>query len=382
MLVSLSYGVIVTYNTKAKTMNRTLCASLLLLSVLAPALSGCANDAQSKPAAQADKPKVEAVTVETAAVAQGDITASYAGTATLEAEREARLVAELGGVVLGLAVEEGQAVKKGQVLARLDGDRAQLQLRQVEAELQRLVHNDARNESLFQRQLIARNAYEQNKSDLAARRAEVELARLTLSKSAVVAPFDGVVTRRWVKQGQLLKANDPVFDLADFSDLKARLRVPERASVALRPGQVVDVAVDALPGRRFEAEVARVSPVVDAGSGTVDIVVAVDNRSKLLRPGLFSRLSVAYDNVAAAVLAPKAAVLSEDGNNSVFVVREGKAHRVPVTLGYEAGKNVQVLAGLAVGAEVVVAGQNGLSEGTPVEALKPAASVDTVASLR
>lgn len=387
MLAPLSYGVIVTYNTKATTpqaisMNRPLSASLvLLLAALAPALSSCARDAQSKPSAQADKPKAEAVAVETAAVAQGDISASYAGTATLEAEHEARVVAELGGVVLTLAVEEGQAVKKGQVLARLDGDRAQLQLRQVEAELQRLVHNDARNESLYQRQLIARNAYEQNKSDLAARRAEVEMARLTLSKSAVVAPFDGVVTRRWVKLGQLLKPHDAVFDLADFGDLKARLRVPEQASVALRAGQAVDLTVDALPDRRFEAAVARVSPVVDAGSGTVEIVVAVDNRDGALRPGMFSRLAVTYDNVAAAILAPKAALVSEDGRNTVFVVHEGKAHRVPVTLGYESGKNVQVLAGLTVGTEVIVAGQNGLSEGTPVEPLR-LAGAESVAVAR
>jgi membrane fusion protein (multidrug efflux system) len=256
------------------------------------------------------------------------------------------------------------------VLARVDGERSQLLLRQAETELQRISHNDERNESLFRRQLIARNAYEQNKSDLATQKAAVELARLTLSKSAIVAPFDGVVTRRWVKQGQLLKPAEAVFDIADFRDLKAHLRVPERASVALRAGQPVSFHVDALPQRAFEAEVERVSPVVDAASGTVEIVVAVDNHDGSLRPGLFSRLDVAYDNVAAAILAPKAAVMSEDGDSSVFVVQEGKAHRVAVKLGYESGKNVQVLAGLLPGAQVVVAGQNGLSEGTAVEPVK------------
>ena len=126
---------------------------------------------------------------------------------------------------------------------------------------------------------------------------------------------------------------------------------------------------------------ARVSPVVDAGSGTVEIVVAVDNRAGALRPGMFSRLAVTYDNVAAAILAPKAALVSEDGRNTVFVVHEGKAHRVPVTLGYESGKNVQVLAGLTVGTEVIVAGQNGLSEGTPVEPQR-LAGAETVAVAR
>jgi membrane fusion protein (multidrug efflux system) len=372
----------VTYNTKEQAMTRRLLPSLILLAALVPSLSGCGSDAQSKPAAEAkaDKPKVDAVTVETGAVIQGDITATYAGTATLEAEHEARLVAELGGVVLNLAVEEGQTVKKGQVLARVDGDRAALQLRQAEVALQRIAHNDARNENLYQRQLIARNAYEQNKSDLATGRAEVEMARLTLSKSAIVAPFDGVVTRRWVKLGQLLKATEPVFDIADFSALKAKLRVPERASVALRAGQEVEFSADALPHRRFDAKVERVAPVVDAASGTVEIVVAVNNLDAALRPGLFSRLTIAYDNVAAATLAPKAAVMNDANGSSVFTVQDGKAHRVPVTLGYESGKNVQVLAGLAVGNEVIVAGQSSLTEGTLVEAVKPTAAVAVAAA--
>lgn len=361
-------------------MTRPILASLILLSALTPLLSGCGSDAHSATAAAAEKPKVEAVPVEVTAVAQGDITAIYAGTATLEAEREAKVVSEIGGVVLALNAEEGQFVRKGQVLAKLDAERHAVLLRQAEAELERLKHSDARNESLFARQLIAKNLYEQNKSDLATRKAEVDLARLSLSKCAVIAPFDGVVTRRWVKEGQLLKANDVAFEMADFGDLKARLRVPERASVALKPGQTVAYRADALPGATFPATVDRVSPVVDAKSGTVEVLIKVDNGDRRLRPGLFSRLEIAYDHVAAAILLPKAALLNGDRNNSVFVVRDGKAVKVPVKLGYESGGNVQVLTGVEPGTEVITAGHATLVDGSVVEALKRDA-VATVASV-
>lgn len=364
-------------------MKTSVFASLLLLSAAAatPLLTGCAGkaEAQSKPVAEAEKPKAEVIPVEVATVAQGDISASYAGTATLEAQREAKVVSEIGGVVLSLGAEEGQFVRKGQVLAKLDAERHSVLLRQAEAELERLKHQDARNENLFQRQLIARNAYEQNKSDLATRKAEVDMARLSLSKCAVVAPFDGVITRRWVKQGQLLKMNEVAFEMADFRELKARLRVPERASAALKPGQLVSYRADALPEQTFAAEVERVSPVVDAASGTVDIVVAVDNSSGKLRPGLFSRLDVTYDNVAAAILIPKTALLSGDRDTSVYVIRDNKAQRVTVNLGYEAGNKVQVLQGLSPGADVVVAGQSALSEGAEVQTLRAAEVPETVA---
>jgi membrane fusion protein, multidrug efflux system len=365
-------------------MKTSVFASLLLLSaaISAPLLTGCAGEAQSTTAAEkpkAEKPKAEVIPVEVAAVTQGDITARYAGTATLEAEREAKVVSEIGGVVLSLGAEEGQFVRKGQVLAKLDAERHAVLLRQAETELERLKLQDARNESLFQRQLIARNSYEQNKSDLATRKAEVDLARLSLSKCAVIAPFDGVVTRRWVKQGQLLKVNEVAFEIADFRELKARLRVPERASAALKPGQIVDYAADALPGESFPARVERVSPVVDAASGTVDIVVAVDNSAGKLRPGLFSRLDIAYDNVAAAILIPKTALLNGDRDNSVFIVRDNKAQRVAIKLGYESGKNVQVLQGLSPGTDVVVAGQAALIEGSEVQTLRAEVKTETVA---
>lgn len=364
-------------------MKTSVFASLLLLSAAAamPLLTGCAGkaEAQSKPAAEAEKPKAEVIPVEVAAVVQGDITATYAGTATLEAEREAKVVSEIGGVVLALQAEEGQFVRKGQLLAKLDAERHSVLLRQAEAELERLRHQDARNENLFQRQLIARNAYEQNKSDLATRKAEVDLARLSLSKCAVIAPFDGVITRRWIKQGQLLKMNEVAFEMADFRELKARLRVPERAAAALKPGQLVSYRADALPGQTFAAEVERVSPVVDSASGTVDVLVAVDNSNGALRPGLFSRLDVAYDNVAGAILIPKSALLSGDRDTSVYVIRDNKAQRVAVKLGYEAGNKVQVLQGLSPGADVVVAGQSALSEGSEVQSLRATETTHAVA---
>lgn len=360
-------------------MNVRILASFLILLILSTTLSGCNRaDAQAKLVVEAEKLKNDPVVVETGRVIQGDITATYAGTATLEAEHETKVVAEVGGVVLALEAEEGQVVRKGQLLARLDADRARLLLRQAEAMRQRSAHADERNERLMQKQLISRNAYEENKSDLATRAVEVDLARLTLSKSAIVAPFDGVVTRRWVKQGQLLKANDPAYEVADFRDLKARLRVPERASIAIRPGQVVHFRADVFSDKNFEARVERVSPVVDAKSGTVEILVAVDNRSGKLRPGLFCRLDVAYDTVTAALLVPKAAVMTDTGASSVFVVQEGKVHKVTVELGYESGSQVQVLSGLTSGAEVVVAGHNALAEGTAVQPLKLAVAVAAV----
>lgn len=299
----------------------------------------------------------------------------------MQAEREAKLVSEVAGTVLQLLVEEGDSVRKGQVLARIDADRSRLQLREAEADLQRRKNDVDRGEKLLARKLIAANAHDQIESDYAVRRAEVDLARVTVGKSEIRAPFDGVVTRRWIKQGQLLAANAAVFDIADFSDLRADLRVPERDAVSLAAGQPVAFTVDALPDRGFTAKVERIAPIVDRASGTVSVTVRVDNRDHTLRPGLFTRMDVAFLHVADAVLIPKTAVLGSRNATITYVIENGKARRASVRLGHENGARVQVLEGLDAGAEVVVTGHAALTDGALVEVL-PNATGTTIAQVR
>lgn len=167
----------------------------------------------------------------------------------------------------------------------------------------------------------------------------------------------------------MLAANAAVFDMANFTDLRAELRVPERDAVAIAAGQRVDFTVDALGSRQFEAKVERVAPVVDRDSGTVKVTVRVDNHDHSLRPGLFTRMDIAFLHVANAVLMPKTAVLGSRGAETAYVIEDGKAHRQPIRTGHDSGTRVQVLEGLAVGAEVVVTGQASLNEGSLVEVL-------------
>ena len=343
---------------------------------LSVALSACSTGSAS-PVAGKDKPAGQPV--EVARVERGELTARYAATATLEAEREAKLVAEVPGTVLEIAVEEGERVRKGQLLARLDADRSRLQLREAEADLQRRRNDVERGEKLLARKLIPATSQDQAESDYAVRRAEVDLARVSVNKSEIRAPFDGVVTRRWVKRGQLLAKNAPVFDIADFSDLRADLRVPERDAGALGAGQPVKFAVDALGTRDFTARIERVAPIVDRASGTVGVTVRIDNRDLVLRPGLFARMDVAFLHLADAVLMPKAAVLGSRNAAVAYVIHDGKAVRTSIRLGYENGSRVQILEGVEAGNEVVVIGHAALSDGAEVDVLP---AVDDTASTR
>jgi membrane fusion protein, multidrug efflux system len=361
---------------------------VLALTACVPLLAACGADAGAKAGAEAKAvTKADAapgVPVEVAAVAVGPLAPSYVATTNLEAEREAQVRAEVAGEVVAVLVEEGDRVTAGQVLARIDNRHQAIELRQARSVLERLDHDTRRNERLVARRMISREAYDRTRYEQEVQRAAAGLAANTLGKTEIRAPYAGVVTRRWVKEGQWLKLQEPAFDLADFDDLRARVDVPERASGLIKPGQPVSFTADALSGATFTATVERIAPVVDRTSGTVGAIVRIDNRDGALRPGLFVRLAIEYQRVEDATLMPRIAVIANEASAHVFVVDGGKARKRDVTLGVEHGETVQVLAGVAPGTTVVTLGQQSLEDGDAVTIVggdKAVADADSTASL-
>ena len=307
----------------------------------------------------------EAVTVEVAAVETRPVAASYSGTAPLEAPAEAQVVAKTSGVALSVLVEEGDVVRAGQTLVRLDASRAELQAAQTAAQMNKLQNQFARAQTLAKDQLIAASDYDQIRYDLENARAANRLANLELSYAAVKAPISGVVASVTPKPGNFVQINTPIVRIVDTSTLEAVLNVPERELATMQAGLPVDLRVDALPGKTFTGTIDRISPVVDSGSGTFRVIAEFDSGG-LLQPGMFGRIGIDYDKRANATVVPRAALLDAGTNAAVFAVRDGKAARVPVTLGYMDGQWAEVREGLAVGEQVVVAGKAALRDGSAV----------------
>ena len=341
-----------------------LVAGLLSAAML---LAGCkpGSDAQAQ---EGEKKGPDAIPVEVGKVVRRAIAASYANTATLEPRAEAQVVAKTSGVALQVLAEEGQQVHAGQVLVRLDADRARLQAAQSAAQLRKLEANFKRAQQLESQQMVSANDLDQLRYDLENARAVNRLADLELSYTNVVAPISGVIALRSIKPGNFVQINSPIFRIVDSSRLEATLKVPEREIDKLKPGQVVELTADALPGKRFTGTVDRVAPVVDTGTGTFRVVATFDGDGEL-QPGMFTRLSINYDQRADALVVPRAALLEDGGEPAVYAVRDGKASRIALKLGYAEGGWVEVRDGLKEGDAVVVAGKAALREGSAVQVL-------------
>jgi len=323
----------------------------------------------------------EAVPVEVAVATRRPIAASYSGTAPLEARGESQVIAKTSGVALMVMAEEGQHVRAGQVLLRLDSARAALQAAQTASQMRKLESNYARSRQLAEQKLISANDIDQIKYDLENARAANRLANLELSYANVTAPISGVIAQRSIKPGNFVQINTPIFRIVDTSRLEATLNVPERELETLKAGLPVLLQVDALPGKTFTGSVDRVAPVVDSGSGTFRVICAFDGGG-MLQPGMFGRVRIDYDNRANALVVPRLALLDDEGDPAVFAIRAGKAVRVPVKLGYLDGEWAEVRSGIALGDQVVIAGKTALRDGSVVQVLGAANAKAPVASAK
>ncbi len=346
------------------------CAAALLISTTL-LLGGCkpgGDDAQAKAKPGAEQKAADAVPVEVAKAVHRAIAASYAGTAALEARAESQVVAKTSGIALAVLVEEGQHVNAGQALVRLDPDRARLSVAQAEAQMRKLENSYHRAQKLVQQQLVSAADVDQLRYDLENARAMYRMAALELSYTTVVAPISGIVASRDIKPGNFVQINSPIIRIVDNSRLEATLNVPEREVAKLKPGQAVTLAVDALPGRQFTGTVDRVSPVVDTGTGTFRVVTSYSGEADL-QPGMFGRININYDQRTDALVVPRSALLEDGSEQAAYVVRDGKAMRTPLKLGYDDAGWVEVREGLKAGDEVVIAGKAALREGSAVQVI-------------
>ncbi len=339
----------------------------------------------------------------------GPISHSLRSTANLRARREVDVVALVPGIVTGILVEEGDVVQSGQILCTLDDRDLQIDLElarqrlaqtriqleganirreQTAAKVRNRKAELERNEQALAQGLLAESevavqrheiedlehelravasTVKENLSRQAELEAEIRKVELLISQSLITAPFAGRVTERSVELGQSLRAADQVFKIGTFSPLYAEVFLPEADSHAAAAGQGATISLGTGGGRTAEGRVDRVSPVVDARTGTVKVTVRFNPPDPAFRPGAFARVAIETDTRPEAVLIPKQAVIEEEGEMYVVVVEEGDTvRRAKVELGYQGDTSVEVRSGVRAGDRVVTAGQGKLNDGDRV----------------
>lgn len=359
-------------------------AATLVAGTLASAMSGCGKgsggatvaDARAQPppaggapATPNGAPAQPPIPVAVQPVATGEIASYYKATATLEAEKQAAVLARVSGLVRSLACEEGDLVREGGVLLQIDNEEYRLRLDQAQARAANLSARFARLSQMREQQLASDEEFQTAKSELEAAEAEAGLARLSLSYTTVTAPFGGRVVRRLVNVGQTVANSTALFELADFEPLLARVHVPSKEFKKLQPDQPVELVLDS-GMQRLQGRIKLVSPVIDPSSGTIKVTVELDGYPSSVRPGDFAEVQIVTERHLEATLVPRLAVISEKGEDVVYVSVGGVAERRVVTLGFTDNDHAELLSGVEPGESVVVKGQRSLKHGSPIKILE------------
>ncbi len=332
------------------------------------AISACAKDGVAADQAKgATADAAAAIPVEVAKPIRGEMLAMYSGTATLEAEADAEIIAKVGGEVRRILVEEGDRVRAGQVLAVLDDRQLRLQAAQTRAALAKSERDFNRQVELHEKGLVSAGAFEGLKYDLDNQRAADDIA----PPESLLQRHPRAIRRRRLRASREVRPGNrrsaPACS-ASPTPLRSRPRCTCRSasSRGSRSARRHPSASMHSPGRAFPAIVKLVAPTVDAATATFKVTLEVNDPKGDLKPGMFSRVGIVFERRAEALTIPRIALLDTDGASNVFVVNGGKAEQRTIKTGLSNAGKVEVIEGLTGSEQVVVVGQNGLKDGNPV----------------
>lgn len=274
---------------------------------------------------------------------------------------------EVSGRITKLNFNDGQHVKKGQLLVAFDSTVNQAEVLQAKAELGIAKANFERNADLAKQKFISERAKDESLANVQVLEAKLALAQARLSKLEIKAPFSGIVGIRTVSVGDYVKDGADLVNLEDISSVKVDFRVPEKYSDVVHKGQAIEVQVDALPGKPFHAKVNAVDPQVDSSGRSALLRGRIENPEGRLKPGMFARVRLILAERDNALVVPEEAIVPQGGKTTVWKVVDGKAIRTEVKTGVRRAAKVEITQGLQAGDTVVTAGQVRLSmDGTLV----------------
>ncbi len=342
---------------------------LLASSILAAStmLTGCGEAEATNDVEEAEE--IISIPVEVANLMTGDISSNYETTAVLEAKEEAFVVARASGIIEEIFVEEGDYVEKGQALAQLERERYILNLQRAKADLTGIQKELDKIDKVFNQQLVSADKFDQLTAQYEAAKASLALAELDLKETTIVAPISGYVAERNAKVGNLTESfqRQRMFHVVEQKELYGIVHLPEKELARVHKEQRAALSLTAFGNASVDAFVERISPVIDAETGTFKVTLRVPNENNRLKAGMFAKVKLNYDTRQNATLLPRRALLHIDDQINVFVVKDGVAEKVAVKVGYQEGEFVEITEGLTGNESVVITGHHNLKDQAQVE---------------
>ena len=372
--------------------------SIFILVILGLTLLVCAcqnSDSEERTTPPGMK-VIEPPTVKVATVKRGDISVPLVATGTIFPEYESKIGPKISGTIETVYVDEGDPAQKGQPLVQLDQQNlliavrqgqaavrvAEAQLKEAEVKGENLKKEKERLAHLLKKNVISQQKYddidtaysmavtgmEVIRAQILSTRENLAMAEQKLSDTVIIAPFSGLIVKRFINQGEFVSTMppSPLFLMMNIDKVKTEIGLPEIHIARIHIGNPVDVTVDTYPGSIFKGTVSTINPMVDPVSRAFTVKVEIRNKGHRLKPGMFARVKIYPAIHKGALIVPFKSVMKREGITVVFVIEGTTVKLRAVTAGITNEQEIEVIDGLKEGEEVVIEGHYGMADNTTV----------------
>lgn len=296
-----------------------------------------------------------------------NLNASIDAVGTLLPNEEVDLIVETAGKVTGIFFKEGQRVKKGDLLIKVDDSDLQAQLTKARFQRKLLGEKLERQRTLFQKEAVSREAFDQVQTDFNLIEADIALLEIRISKTEILAPFGGIIGFRGVSPGSYIQPNTIVSRLIDDNQLKIEFSIPEKYVRLPLLGSTAKFRTEATD-EEYTATVYAVNPKIDVQTRTLSLRAICDNTDNRLPSGMFARLNLITSSTDNALMLPTEAIVPEMEGKIVWKIENGQAHSVAVETGQRTDRLIEVISGITAGDTILT---SGLMQIRPGMAVRP-----------
>ena len=305
--------------------------------------------------------------VEVAQVKEQSVADKFEAVGTIEAIEEIIVVSEIDAAVVNLPFEEGNLIKRGDLIAQLDDSQLAAEVSRTEALYIQSQATYNRVKSIVEQKAGTPQDLDDALASLKVAEANLKLAKARLDKTHIVAPFDGTVGSRKVSVGTFLRTGDAITELANLNEIRISFSAPELFLSQIKRGAEVLVSTPVYQGHEVKGKIIVIEPVLDSETRSARIVARVQNPGQKFRPGMSANASVILSERPEALIIPTEAVFANGNQSFVYIVKpDSTVAPTPVILGLQLSDVVEVVEGLEKGMQIVTAGHQKLFPGAKV----------------
>lgn len=284
---------------------------------------------------------------------------------SLLANETATLFPEINGKLVFLNITEGESIEKGRLIAKINDNELQAQLKKINLNSALLQEKLNRLNELLKIKAISKEEQEDAQNNLESNLADAEIIKAQIEKTQIKAPFNGIIGLKNISEGAIVSTSSPIAELKQVQPIKIDFSIPEKYATLIKKNQTIYFTLNENP-QKLNGKISAINPNIDVASRTIQIRAIADNSKGKLIPGSFANVTIPFNGKENSIIIPTQAVIPILKGKKVFVYKNGKAEEKLIKTGIRNSEKIQVLEGLSVGDSVISSGIMQIKQGSEI----------------